>query len=111
MTPRNAYTIKEDDVSYDHQVKQFIRKRHVIEVAAKENEAMWQGSSPVDKVDLRARVYDTLRTRDAWTISDVAKRMRLKEGAAYQVLTELKRDGYLTVRQLHDELVYEHKDL
>ena len=40
------------------------------------------------KVDLRAVVFDVLRTREAWTVSDLAKRMRLKEGAAHQMLKE-----------------------
>jgi len=81
------------------------------EAAAIENERMRQNCPLKSTIDLRARVYDTLRTRGAWTVSDLAKRMRLKEGAAYQVLTELRRDGYLSVRQLHDELVYEHRKL
>ena len=81
------------------------------EVAAIENERMRQNCPPRSTVDLRARAYDALKTRDAWTIADLAKRMHWKEGAAYQVLTELRRDGYLTVRQLHAELVFEHRDL
>lgn len=81
------------------------------EVAAIENERMRQGCSLKNKVDLRARAYDMVKTRAAWTVSDLARRMRLKEGAAYQVLKELKRDGYLSCRPLHDELVYEHRDL
>ena len=63
------------------------------------------------KVDLRAVVFDVLRTREAWTVSDLAKRMRLKEGAAHQMLKELKRDGYLTCRTVHKESVFEHKKI
>tara|TARA_R110000796_G_scaffold80064_1_gene177323 strand:+ start:108 stop:362 length:255 start_codon:yes stop_codon:yes gene_type:complete len=80
------------------------------EMAAIENERMRQGSMLKNKVDLRARVYDTLKTREAWTVADLAYRMRLKQGAAHQVLKELKRDGYLTCRTLHDEFVFEHRE-
>lgn len=61
--------------------------------------------------ELWVKAYNTVKTREAWTVSDLAKRMCLKEGAAYQILTELRRDGYLTVRQLHAELVFEHRKL
>ena len=54
------------------------------------------GRNYKNKVDLRAVVFDVLKTREAWTVSDLAKRMKLKEGAAHQMLKELKRDGYLT---------------
>ncbi len=64
-----------------------------------------------NKVDLRAVVFDVLKTREAWTVSDLAKRMKLKEGAAHQMLKELKRDGYLTCRTLHDEFVFEHRKI
>ena len=90
------------------------------ELAAVENERMLlqlqpnqavQGRGYNSKVDLRAMAFDILKTREAWTVGDLSKRMRLKQGAAYQLLTELKRDGYLTCRQIHEELVFEHRSL
>ena len=69
------------------------------------------GRNYKNKVDLRAVVFDVLKTREAWTVSDLAKRMKLKEGAAHQMLKELKRDGYLTCRTLHDEFVFEHRKI
>jgi len=90
------------------------------QMAAIENEHMrlnLQPNSAINgrnykgKVDLRAVVFDVLKTREAWTVSDLARRMKLKEGAAHQMLKELKRDGYLTCRTLHDEFVFEHKKI
>ena len=90
------------------------------QMAALENERMRLNLDPnqairgrgyKSNIDLRAVVFDVLKTREAWTVSDLARRMRLKEGAAHQVLKELKRDGYLTCRKLHDEFVFEHNKL
>ena len=56
-------------------------------------------------------MFDVLRTREAWKVNDLARRVNLKRGTAHQILKELKRDGYLTCRKLHDEFVFEHNKL
>ena len=91
------------------------------QMAAIENERMrlnLQPNSAINgrgykgKVDLRAVVFDVLKTREAWTVSDLARSMRLKEGAAQQMLRELKRDGYLTCRKANGiEVIFEHKKI
>jgi|TARA_B110000483_G_scaffold28793_1_gene34902 DNA-binding IclR family transcriptional regulator len=90
------------------------------QMAAIENERMLfnldpnqaiRGRGYKSKVDLRALVFDVLRTREAWTVDDLAKRVSLKRETAHQLLKELKRDGYLTCRKLHDEFVFEHNKL
>ena len=91
------------------------------QMAAIENERMrlnLQPNSAINgrgykgKVDLRAVVFDVLKTREAWTVSDLARRMRLKEGAAQQMLRELKRDGYLTCRKANGiKVIFENKKI
>ncbi len=69
------------------------------EMAAVENERMLfnldpnqaiRGRGYKSKIDLRALVFDVLRTREAWTVNDLAKRVSLKYEAAHQILKELK---------------------
>tara|TARA_R110000772_G_scaffold33865_7_gene82373 strand:+ start:1789 stop:2058 length:270 start_codon:yes stop_codon:yes gene_type:complete len=86
-----------------------MNQRTMEEMAAIENERMLQNAPLRDKVDLRARAYDVIKTRDAWTLAEMAKGMRVKEGAAQQALKELEFDGYVTCKPINDKLVYKFR--
>jgi len=59
------------------------------------------------KVDLMAVAFDAVKTRDAWTIRDLAKKMHIKDDAAQQLLRGLVKEKHLVSRVLHGEAVYE----
>lgn len=86
-----------------------MNQRTMEEMAAIENERMLQNAPLRDKVDLRARAYDVIKTRDAWPLAEMAKGMRVKEGAAQQALKELEFDGYVTCKHINDKLVYKFR--
>ena len=62
------------------------------------------------KVDLMAIAFDTIKTRDAWTIKDLARKMRVKDDVAQELLRNLAKEGHLESRPLHGEAVYEWPD-
>lgn len=62
------------------------------------------------KVDLMAIAFDTIKTRDAWTIKDLARKMRVKDDVAQELLRNLVKEGHLKSRPLHGEAVYEWPD-
>jgi len=62
------------------------------------------------KVDLMAVAFDTIKTRDAWTIKDLARKMRIKDDVAQELLRSLVKEGHLESRPLHGEAVYEWPD-
>ena len=62
------------------------------------------------KVDLMAVAFDAVKTREAWTIKDLARKMRIKEDAAQQLLRDLVKEGHLESRVLHTEAIYEWPD-
>ena len=62
------------------------------------------------KVDLMAVAFDAVKTRDAWTIKDLARKMRIKDDVAQELLRSLVKEGHLESRPLHGEAVYEWPD-
>jgi len=62
------------------------------------------------KVDLMAIAFDTIKTRDAGTIKDLARKMRVKDDVAQELLRDLVKEGHLESRPLHGEAVYEWPD-
>ena len=62
------------------------------------------------KIDLMAVAYDAVKTREAWTVKDLARKMRIKENAAQQLLRNLVKEGHLESRFLYGEAVYEWSD-
>jgi len=62
------------------------------------------------KVDLMAVAFDAVKTRDAWTIKDLARKMRVKDDVAQELLRDLVKEGHLESRPLHGEAVYEWPD-
>jgi len=58
-------------------------------------------------IDLIAIAFDTVKTRDAWTVQDLRKKMKVKEEVANQLLRGLTKEGILLSRQLHGEIIYE----
>lgn len=62
------------------------------------------------KVDLMAVAFDAVKTRDAWTIKDLARKMQIKDDAAQQLLRSLVKEGHLTSRPMHGEALYEWPD-
>ena len=62
------------------------------------------------KMDLMAVAFDAVKTREAWTIKDLARKMRIKEDAAQQLLRDLVKEGHLESRVLHTEAIYEWPD-
>tara|TARA_R110000824_G_scaffold9917_5_gene44059 strand:- start:1883 stop:2206 length:324 start_codon:yes stop_codon:yes gene_type:complete len=59
------------------------------------------------KVDLIAVAFDAVKTREAWTVKDFCKKMKIKEDASEQLLRALVKEGHLVSRQLHGETIYE----
>ena len=62
------------------------------------------------KMDLIAVAFDAVKTREAWTIKDLARKMRIKEDAAQQLLRDLVKEKHLESRVLHGEAIYEWPD-
>tara|TARA_R100001377_G_scaffold21214_1_gene11221 strand:- start:65 stop:430 length:366 start_codon:yes stop_codon:yes gene_type:complete len=62
------------------------------------------------KIDMTAVAFDAVKTRDAWTIKDLQRKMRIKEDAAQTLLRGLVKEGHLTSRVLHGEAIYEWPD-
>tara|TARA_R110000796_G_scaffold42785_1_gene105414 strand:- start:69 stop:422 length:354 start_codon:yes stop_codon:yes gene_type:complete len=62
------------------------------------------------KIDFMAVAFDVVKTREAWTIKDLARKMRVKEDVAQQLLRNLVKEGHLESRALHGEAVYEWPD-
>ena len=59
------------------------------------------------KIDLLEVAFNAVKTKGAWTIKDLAKKMCLKEDAAKRILRSMVKQGYLTSRFLHGEALYE----
>ncbi len=68
------------------------------------------GRNYAAKIDLMAVAFDAVKTREAWTIKDLARKMRIKDDAAQQLLRDLVKEGHLESRALHGEAVYEWPD-
>jgi len=62
------------------------------------------------RVDLMAIAFDTVKTREAWTIKDLARKMRVKDDVAQGLLRDLVKEGHIESRALHGEAVYEWPD-
>ena len=62
------------------------------------------------KIDLMAVAFDAVKTREAWTVKDLARKMRIKEDASQQLLRNLVKEKHLESRVLHGEAIYEWPD-
>ena len=62
------------------------------------------------KVDLMAVAFAAVKTRDAWTIKDLARKMQIKNDAAKLPIRILEQEGHLTSRPMHGEALYEWPD-
>jgi len=59
------------------------------------------------RIDLMAVAFDAVKSREAWTAKDLARKMRVKDEVAKELLRGLVKEGHLTSRPMHGEALYE----